>query len=155
MFLYRNLDVLGWMGYNILGDYDGRVLSHRDNKEGKVVSKDGVLEKVLGYSPYSITEIGFFPSLEDNKTAFDFVHFKGFLGTKMKMYFVWDAVDAIVAAPLILDIARFLLFAKKRGVYGVVKELGFFFKNPMGMEIVNTHQQFEILKEWFDRVIED
>ncbi|RLI89591.1 MAG: myo-inositol-1-phosphate synthase [Archaeoglobales archaeon] len=153
MFFYRNLEIIGWMSYNILGDLDGKVLSHSDNKESKVVSKDKVLEKVLGYSPYSITEINFFPSLVDNKTAFDFIHFKGFLGTKMKFYFVWDGIDAIVAAPLILDIARFLLFAKKKGLYGVVKELGFFFKSPMETDIVNTHQQFEILKEWFSGLV--
>jgi len=149
MFLYRNMKVVGWMSYNILGDLDGKVLSHRDNKESKVVSKDRVLEKVLGYSPYSITEIQFFPSLVDNKTAFDFIHFQGFLGKMMKFYFIWDGIDAIVAAPLVIDIARFLLFAKKKGVYGVVKELGFFFKSPMETDIVNTHQQFEVLKEWY------
>ncbi len=153
MFLYRNLKVLGWMSYNILGDLDGKVLSHRDNKESKVVSKDRVLEKVLGYSPYSITEIQFFPSLVDNKTAFDFIHFEGFLGTKMKFYFIWDGIDAIVAAPLLIDIARFLLFAKKKGISGVVKEMGFFFKSPMDTNVVNTHEQFEILKRWFEELI--
>ena len=149
MFAYRNLKILGWMGYNILGDYDGKVLSYADNKESKVISKDRVLEKILGYSPYSITEIDFFPSLVDNKTAFDFIHFQGFLGTKMKFYFIWDAIDAIVAAPLILDIARFLLFAKKKGLYGVIKELGFFFKSPMETDVLNTHKQFEVLVDWY------
>jgi len=152
MFAYRNLKVLGWMGYNILGDYDGKVLSYADNKESKVISKDSVLEKILGYSPYSITEIEFFPSLVDNKTAFDFIHFQGFLGTKMKFYFIWDAIDAIVAAPLVLDIARFLLFAKKKGLYGVIKEMGFFFKSPMETDIVNTHKQFEILSDWYSKL---
>jgi len=140
MFAYRNLKVEGWMSYNILGDYDGKVLSAKDNKESKIVSKDRVLEKALGYAPFSITEIEFFPSLVDNKTAFDFVHFRGFLGTLMKFYFIWDAIDAIVASPLVLDIARLLLFAKKSGVSGVVKELAFFFKSPMDCEIVNTHE---------------
>jgi myo-inositol-1-phosphate synthase len=149
MFAYRNLEIVGWMSYNILGDYDGKVLSHQDNKESKVVSKDKVLEKMLGYSPYSITEIEYFPSLVDNKTAFDFIHFRGFLDRLMKFYFIWDAIDAIVAAPLILDIGRFLLFAKKKGMKGVIKELGFFFKSPMDTMIINTHQQFEMLKEWF------
>ncbi len=149
MFAYRNLEVVGWMSYNILGDYDGKVLSYAENKQSKVVSKDRVLEKIFGYSPYSITEIEFFPSLVDNKTAFDFIHFKGFLDKLMKFYFIWDGIDAIVAAPLILDIARFLLFAKKKGMKGVIKELGFFFKSPMESDIVNTHEQFEILKDWF------
>ena len=149
MFAYRNLKVIGWMSYNILGDLDGLVLSHSENKESKVISKDKVLEKIYGYSPFSITQIEYFPSLFDNKTAFDFIHFEGFLGTKMKFYFIWDAVDAIVAAPLTIDIARFLLFAKKKGIYGVVRELGFFFKSPMDTNNVNTHSQFEELVKWF------
>nr|3QVX_A Chain A, Myo-inositol-1-phosphate synthase (Ino1) [Archaeoglobus fulgidus] len=152
MFAYRNMEVVGWMSYNILGDYDGKVLSARDNKESKVLSKDKVLEKMLGYSPYSITEIQYFPSLVDNKTAFDFVHFKGFLGKLMKFYFIWDAIDAIVAAPLILDIARFLLFAKKKGVKGVVKEMAFFFASPMDTNVINTHEQFVVLKEWYSNL---
>ncbi|RLI81713.1 myo-inositol-1-phosphate synthase [Archaeoglobales archaeon] len=152
MFAYRNLEIVGWMSYNILGDYDGKVLAAADNKESKVLSKDKVLEKMLGYSPYSITEIQYFPSLVDNKTAFDFIHFKGFLGKLMKFYFIWDAVDAIVAAPLILDIARFLLFAKKKGIGGVVKELAFFFKSPMDVDIINTHEQFKLLESWFSRL---
>ncbi len=154
MFAYRNLKILGWMSYNILGDYDGKVLSHRENKESKVISKDRVLEKIMGYSPYTITEIEYFPSLVDNKTAFDFIHFEGFLGTKMKFYFIWDGIDAIVAAPLILDIARFLLFAKKKGVSGVVREMAFFFKSPMETDVVNTHEQFVMLKEWFEKLAE-
>jgi myo-inositol-1-phosphate synthase len=149
MFVYRNLKVVGWMSYNILGDFDGKVLSTKENKESKIISKDKVLEKILGYSPFSITDIAFFPSLVDNKTAFDFVHFKGFLGKLMKFYFIWDAIDAIVASPLILDIARFLLLAKKKEVGGVVKELAFFFKSPIECEIMNTHEQFQILKKWF------
>ncbi|MEM1578610.1 MAG: inositol-3-phosphate synthase [Archaeoglobaceae archaeon] len=152
MFNYRNLRVIGWMSYNILGDYDGKVLSAKDNRESKIFSKDKVLEKVLGYTPFSITEISFFPSLVDNKTAFDFIHFRGFLGKMMKFYFIWDAIDAIVASPLILDIARLLLFAKKNEIGGVVKELGFFFKSPMDCEIVNTFEQFEILKKWFNQL---
>ncbi|WP_456478017.1 inositol-3-phosphate synthase [Geoglobus ahangari] len=149
MFAYRNLKVLGWMSYNILGDLDGLVLSHKENKESKVISKDKVLEKIYGYSPFSITQIEYFPSLADNKTAFDFIHFEGFLGRKMKFYFIWDAIDAIVAAPLTIDIARFLLFAKKEGMYGVIKEMGFFFKSPMETRNVNTHSQFEELVRWY------
>lgn len=62
-FLYRNLKILGWMSYNVLGDYDGMVLNHKDNKESKIISKDSTLYKLLGYSPYTITEINFFPTL--------------------------------------------------------------------------------------------
>jgi len=148
-FLYRNLRILGWMSYNILGDYDGMVLNHKDNKESKIISKDSTLTKVLGYEPFSITDIQFFPSLYDNKTAFDFIHYRGFLGTKMKFYFIWDGIDAILAAPLVIDIARFLLFAKKKGMYGVIKEMAFFFKSPMDTDVMNTHEQFFNLVKWF------
>jgi len=148
-FLYRNLRILGWMSYNILGDYDGMVLNHKDNKESKIISKDSTLAKVLGYEPFSITDIQFFPSLYDNKTAFDFIHYRGFLGTKMKFYFIWDGIDAILAAPLVIDIARFLLFAKKKGMYGVIKEMAFFFKSPMDTDVMNTHEQFFNLVKWF------
>ncbi len=153
MFTYRNLRILGWMSYNILGDLDGKVLACEENKKSKVISKDKVLEKLMGYSPYTITDINFFPSLVDNKIAFDFIHFEGFLGTRMKFYFVWDGIDAIVAAPLIIDLARFLLFAKKKGQYGVIKELGFFFKSPMDSNNVNTHKQFEELVNWYNKLM--
>ncbi len=148
-FKYRNLRILGWMSYNILGDYDGMVLSHKDNKESKIISKDSTLTKITGYEPYSITDIQFFPSLYDNKTAFDFIHYRGFLGTKMKFYFIWDGIDAILAAPLVVDIARLLLFAKKKGKYGVIREMAFFFKSPMESDNMNTHLQYEELVRWF------
>lgn len=150
-FLYRNIKILGWMSYNILGDYDGMVLNHQDNKESKIISKDSTLAKLLGYSPYTITEINFFPSLIDNKTAFNFIHFQGFLGKKMKLYFIWDGIDAILAAPLVIDIARCLLFAKKRGLKGIIKEMAFFFKSPVDTNVINTHEQFEALVGWFKR----
>ena len=67
----------------------------------------------------------------------------------MKIQFTWDAIDAIVAAPLVLDITRFLAFAKRKGLAGVIKELAFFFKSPLDTEVYNTHQQFEILNEWY------
>lgn len=148
LFLYRNMPIEGWMSYNILGDDDGKVLSHQKNKESKTRSKDSVLCKTLGYQPYSICDIEFFPSLVDNKIAFDFIHFRGFLGTTMKMYFIWDGIDSILAAPLVIDIARLLLYAKRRGEYGVIPELGYFFKSPMGTSQVNLFEQFQTLTEW-------
>ena len=67
----------------------------------------------------------------------------------MKFYFIWDGIDAILAAPIVIDIARFLLFAKKKGLYGVIKEMAFFFKSPMDTNVINTHEQFNLLVEWF------
>ena len=41
MFVCRNLEVLSWAGFNILGNMDGQVLDHPDNKQSKISSKDG------------------------------------------------------------------------------------------------------------------
>jgi len=53
MFAYRNLEVMSWSGFNILGNLDGQVLNNPGNKESKIRTKDQVLSKVLGYSPHS------------------------------------------------------------------------------------------------------
>ena len=48
MFHHRNLAVLSWQGYNILGDRDGQVLGNAENKASKLQTKDGVLPSILG-----------------------------------------------------------------------------------------------------------
>ena len=49
---YRNLEVMSWMGFNILGNMDGQVLDNPGNMESKIRTKDRVLSKILGYSPH-------------------------------------------------------------------------------------------------------
>src|SRR2546423_9951058 len=46
-------------------------------------------------------------SLDDWKTAWNHIHFRGFLNTKMILQFLWQGCDSILAAPLLLDIVRF------------------------------------------------
>src|SRR5439155_5658510 len=82
MFRYRNLEVLSWEGFNILGGGDGRVLADPRHKRSKVRSKAGVLGAALGYAPHTGVGIEYVPSLGNWKTAWDFIHFRGFLGTK-------------------------------------------------------------------------
>lgn len=41
MFMLRNLKILSWEGFNILGNMDGRVLDNPQNKESKIQTKDG------------------------------------------------------------------------------------------------------------------
>src|SRR5437870_2253274 len=53
MFRYRNLEVLSWEGFNILGGGDGRVLADPRHKRSKVRSKAGVLGAALGYAPHT------------------------------------------------------------------------------------------------------
>ena len=76
--------------------------------------------------------IEYIESLDDWKTAWNHIHFQGFLGTKMILQFIWQGCDSILAGPLVLDLARLALFAQRRGEAGVLKHLACFFKNPMG-----------------------
>jgi myo-inositol-1-phosphate synthase len=152
MFAYRNLRVLSWQGYNILGDRDGRVLADRDNKSAKVATKDGLLPQILGYPLHTHVGIDYVPSLHDLKTAWDFVHFEGFLGFKMAMQFTWQGCDAILAAPLVLDLVRFADLAQRRGEAGPMPHLACFFKQPHGVAEHNLHRQWLQLVAYLERV---
>jgi myo-inositol-1-phosphate synthase len=154
MFLCRNLEVLSWEGFNILGNMDGRVLDHPKNRQSKINTKDRVLSKILGYSPHTGVHIEYVPSLDDQKTAWDFIHFKGFLGAKMSLQFVWQGYDSILAAPLILDLVRLAEFAKRRGEYGVMYHLASYFKAPMGVDEHRLYEQFQMLVDYAERTQE-
>jgi myo-inositol-1-phosphate synthase len=148
MFAKRNLKVLSWVGHNILGNRDGLVLSDPHNKASKVKSKDGLLADLLGYRPQSHVSIEYIESLDDWKTAWDHVHFEGFLGTKMTLQFTWQGCDSILAAPLVLDLARLALRAHRRGQSGALTPLACFFKSPVGVTEHDFGKQFELLEQY-------
>lgn len=148
MFKYRNLEILSWEGFNILGNMDGQILDCEENRESKIRSKDSVLGKILGYSPHSQVHINYVPSLDDRKTAWDFVHFKGFLGAKMSLQFIWEGYDSILAAPLVLDLVRFAELAHTRGDGGLMPHLASYFKDPIGVDEHSLHEQFQMLLEY-------
>jgi myo-inositol-1-phosphate synthase len=145
MFLARNLKVLSWFGQNLIGNRDGRVLREPANKSAKIASKDQVIASVLGYQPQTQVGIEYVPSLDDWKTAWDFIHFQGFLGVKMSMQFTWQGCDSILAAPLVIDLARLALLAQHRGERGVMRHLACFFKSPLGVREHDFFKQFEAL----------
>lgn len=148
MFKYRNLKVLSWQGYNLLGDRDGLILSDDDNRAAKVQSKDHLLSKILGYPLHTHVGIDYVASLKDLKTAWDFIHFRGFMDFKMSMQFIWQGCDSILAAPLVLDLIRFADFALKRGEWGPMIQLSSFFKSPLGVEEHDLHFQFHALLDY-------
>ncbi len=145
MFKYRNLRVLTWQGYNILGDRDGMVLSDADNKRSKVESKDALLPGILGYPLHSHVGIDYVPSLQDHKTAWDFIHFEGFLGHRMSMQFVWQGCDAILAAPLVVDMVRFADYSAHIGESGPMHHLACYFKQPLDSNEHDLHRQWQTL----------
>ncbi|MEO6593599.1 MAG: inositol-3-phosphate synthase [Planctomycetota bacterium] len=155
MFKHRDLRVLSWQGYNILGDRDGRVLADRNNKSAKIATKDGLLASILGYPLHTHVGIDYVPSLHDLKTAWDFVHFEGFLGFKMALQFIWQGCDAILAAPLVLDMIRFADLAAQRGESGAMPHLASFFKQPLDTTEHDLHLQRQLLVAYLDRVRRD
>ncbi len=148
LFACRNLKVLSWQGYNMLGNLDGKVLSNSDNKSSKIKSKDKLLPKILGYRPHSKVAIDYVPSLGDNKTAWDFIHFKGFLNTRMSLQFTWQGYDSALAAPLVLDLIRLGIFACQKKEKGLMPQLACFFKSPEGIDEYSLQRQFDTLLDY-------
>jgi myo-inositol-1-phosphate synthase len=151
LFRCRNLEVISWEGFNILGGGDGEVLSNPRHKQTKLRSKAGVLPATLGYAPHAKVAIEYVPSLGNWKTAWDHIHFRGFMGTKMSAQFIWQGCDAILAAPLVLDLIRLTEFAHRRGQAGPMPHLACFFKSPMGVTDHAFSDQFHALLDYVDR----
>jgi myo-inositol-1-phosphate synthase len=146
MFVARGLKVLAWQGYNMLGNRDGEVLSDPLHREAKLRNKDEALRSILGdANAHTHVGIDFVPSLQDWKTAWDLIHFEGFLGANMSMQFTWMGSDSALAAPLVLDLARLADFAAERGETGEMQHTACYFKSPLGGGTHAFHAQYERL----------
>jgi myo-inositol-1-phosphate synthase len=148
MFARRNLSVLSWVGHNIFGNMDGQVLNDPENKNTKVASKNHLLGEILGYKPNTVVSIEYLPDLGDWKTAWDHIHFSGFLGVPMTLQLIWQGSDSILAAPLVLDLIRFTELARRRGHIGAMTFLASFFKSPYGVSEHRFDRQFQMLEQW-------
>lgn len=148
MFAGRNLRVRTWEGHNILGNEDGRVLEADENAAAKLESKGGVLESILPEIEHNAVRIDYTPSLADWKTAWDFVHFRGFLDTDMKLQFTWEGSDSALAAPLVLDLVRLLAHADEHDEGGLQAHLASFFKSPLGVDEHDLSRQFDALNRY-------
>jgi myo-inositol-1-phosphate synthase len=148
MFAARNLEVMSWVGHNIFGNMDAKILDDPRNKATKVRSKDQLLRQILGYAPQTLVTIENIASLGDWKTAWDHIHFRGFLGTPMMLQFTWQGCDSLLAAPLVLDLVRFTELAQRRGERGLLTFLASFFKSPHGVSEHDFMRQFQILEAW-------
>jgi myo-inositol-1-phosphate synthase len=148
MFAARHLEVMSWVGHNIFGNMDGKVLDDPRNKAAKVRSKDHLLAAILGYAPQTHVSIEYIRSLGDWKTAWDHVHFRGFLGTPMTLQFTWQGCDSILAAPLVLDLVRLVERAARDGESGALPWLACFFKSPLGVAEQDFSRQVALLHDW-------
>lgn len=149
MFAARNLRVRTWQGYNMLGNRDGEVLSDGAHRLSKVRNKNEALRSLLGdESVHTHVSIDYVPSLQDWKTAWDFVHFEGFLGTRMSLQFTWTGSDSALAAPLVLDLIRLADFAHARGERGEMPQTACFFKAPLSGGTHDFLRQHQALLEY-------
>jgi myo-inositol-1-phosphate synthase len=149
LFAHRNLRVLAWEGYNMLGNPDGEALRDPQTRLSKTATKDRSLRAILGeQAGHSAVHIDFVPSLDDWKVAFDYIHFEGFLGAKMAMQFTWQGCDSALAAPLVLDLARLAAFSDARGESGALRHAACFFKDPAACDVHSFEEQFVLLKDY-------
>jgi myo-inositol-1-phosphate synthase len=143
----RNLVVDGWYSLNILGNEDGKNLVDPEKAAGKVANKTEVLDEILGYrvgdryrtSSHKV-RIDYYPPRGDAKEAWDVIDFLGLFGLPMSLRLNLLARDSILAAPLILDLARWVAALRMAGRSGLIPELAFYFKRPVGLNPPLTFQ---------------
>jgi myo-inositol-1-phosphate synthase len=135
----RSFFVDGWYSLNILGNADGMNLMNPEKAAGKLANKTGLLDEILGYpvgQKYGVSShkvhIDYYPPRGDAKEAWDVVDFTGMFGLPMSIRMNLQGRDSILAAPLILDLGRWMAALKAAGKSGAVAELGFYFKKPVG-----------------------
>ena len=150
----RALRVEGWFSMNILGNRDGEALDDPESNASKLATKAEALDDILGYHVEDhIVRIEYYKPRGDAKEAWDNIDVVGFLGEKMQLKVNFLCKDSILAAPLVLELARLLDLAAQRGDGGVQEHLGAFFKAPMvpagaGAPEHAFHRQEEALVQW-------
>ena len=151
----RALKVAGWYSTNILGNRDGLALRHPDSLKSKITTKGSVLDDILGYVVEDhLVDIRYYRPRGDNKEAWDNIDIVGFLGQPMQLKINFLCKDSILAAPLVIEIARLLEYAQRCGESGVQSQLSSFFKLP---QVANEatekpehalHKQEAMLIDW-------
>jgi myo-inositol-1-phosphate synthase len=134
----RMLGLDGWFSTNILGNRDGEVLDEPENFKTKEESKLGVLQYILQPDLYPDLYAGahhkirieYYPPRGDNKEGWDNIDIFGWLGRRMQIKINFLCSDSTLAAPLVLDLALFMDFAKRAGLGGIQEWLSFYFKSP-------------------------
>ena len=110
----RALGVRGWYSTNILGNRDGQALQDPDSLASKLGTKGDVLASMLGYEVKDhIVSINYYPPRGDDKEAWDNIDVTGFLGHPMQIKVNFLCRDSVLAAPLVIEIARCLDLAKR------------------------------------------
>ncbi len=148
----RNLVVDGWYSTNLLGNGDGVTLDDPAALASKIDTKGSVLDELVGYEVDDhVVQICYYRPRGDAKEAWDNVDVLGFLGRPMQLKINFLCRDSVLAAPLVIEIARVLDLARRRGHAGALAELGAFFKAPMSVGGPPDHdarRQMSVLRDW-------
>ena len=158
----RGLYVDGWYSVNILGNGDGENLADPGKAAGKLANKTKLLDDLLGYrvgerygKPSHTVRIDYYAPRGDAKEAWDVIDFMGLFGLPMSLRLNLQGRDSILAAPMILDLARWMVALQQAGRSGLVPELGFFFKRPVGDNPPLTFQDQMAALEGLERFCEE
>ena len=93
--LAATLDVMSWVEPQHFWQHGRQGSGRPDEQEiqgtpaARLVAK---LPQILGYPPQTLVSIEYIRSMGDWKTAWDHIHFRGFLGTPMTLQFIWQEV---------------------------------------------------------------
>lgn len=146
-FSARGLRIRSWAGTNLLGGGDGATLADPEAVKGKLQSKNRGLKELTGgaVTPLHIDNV---PDLGETKVAWDHVSARGFLDTQITLQTTWSAYDSLLAAPMILDLARLMALADAAGRSGDVPAFALFFKDPWGGDEHSFAAQHRDLVSW-------
>jgi myo-inositol-1-phosphate synthase len=143
----RNLFVDGWYSLNILGNQDGKNLMDPKRAAGKLSNKTEILNEILGYpvgERYGVSshqvQIDYYPPRGDAKEAWDVIDFLGLFGLPMSIRLNLQGRDSVLATPLVLDLARWMVVLQRTGRSGPIPELAFYYKQPVGDDSPATFQ---------------
>ena len=147
----RQLRVRGWFSTNILGNRDGVALRDPEALRNKLATKTSVLEQILGYDvggedPAHIVTIHYYAPRGDAKEAWDNIDLEGFLGAHMSLKVDFLCKDSILAAPLVIDLARLSHWAGRNGERGFLGWLAPFFKFPLVGDGPVVHDYFQQMR---------
>lgn len=143
----RRLRVTGWYSTNLLGNEDGRVVGDPVKGQPKIRDKTELLAAMLGYEPVHLVQIHYFPPRGDTKESWDYVEVEGFLGLPMALRISAQYRDSVLAAPMCLDLARFVGWALERGRKGPQTWLSLYFKAPYDTTVHDFDRQVAMLEK--------
>jgi len=144
----RALRVAGWYSTNLLGNEDGKIVGDPVLGAAKIRDKSKLLGEMLGYEPVHTVRIEYFPPRGDTKESWDFVEAEGFLGQPIQFRISARYPDSILAAPMCLDLCRFIALAHRRGETGNQNWLSLYFKAPYGGPPHDFFRQEQMLREY-------